>query len=44
MSFQAYLDNIEARPAKTPAQLVAMADVRGFSGSHEIDAREGPFQ
>jgi Domain of unknown function (DUF4287) len=30
MSFQAYLDNIEARTGTTPNELVAMAKERGF--------------
>jgi hypothetical protein len=31
MSFQAYLDNIEARTGKTPAEFVAMAKANGFA-------------
>lgn len=30
MSFQAYLDNIEAKTGKTPNEFVAMARERGF--------------
>lgn len=30
MSFQAYLDNIEAKTGKTPDQFVALAKARGF--------------
>ncbi len=30
MSFQAYLDNIEARTGRTPAEFVTMARERGF--------------
>ena len=30
MSFQAYLDNIEAKTGKTPAQLIALAKKKGF--------------
>lgn len=30
MSFQAYLDNIEAKTGKTPEQFVAMAREKGF--------------
>ncbi|MEJ7748660.1 MAG: DUF4287 domain-containing protein [Candidatus Limnocylindrales bacterium] len=30
MSFQAYLDNIEARTGKTPNEFVAMAREKGF--------------
>lgn len=30
MSFQAYLDNIEAKTGKTPNEFVAMAEEKGF--------------
>ncbi len=30
MTFQAYLDNIEARTGKTPNEFVAMAREKGF--------------
>lgn len=30
MSFQAYLDNIEAKTGKTPAEFIAMAKEKGF--------------
>jgi len=30
MSFQAYLDNIEAKTGKTPSEFVAMAREKGF--------------
>lgn len=30
MSFQAYLDNIETKTGKTPAELVALAKEKGF--------------
>lgn len=30
MSFQAYLDNIEAKTGKTPTQLIALAKKKGF--------------
>ena len=30
MSFQAYLDNIEAKTGKTPAEFVAIAKEKGF--------------
>jgi len=30
MSFQAYLDNIELKTSKTPAELVALAKAKGF--------------
>jgi hypothetical protein len=30
MSFQAYLDNIEAKTGKTPEQLVALAKEKGY--------------
>ena len=32
MSFQAYLDNIEAKTGKTPADFRAMAEQKGFAG------------
>lgn len=31
MSFQAYLDNIEAKTGKNPAQFVALAKEKGFA-------------
>ena len=30
MSFQAYLDNIEAKTGKTPAELITLAKAKGF--------------
>ncbi len=33
MSFQAYLDNVEAKTGKTPAQLVEEAHERGFDSA-----------
>ena len=30
MSFQAYLDTIELKTGKTPAELIALANVKGF--------------
>ena len=30
MSFQAYLDNIEAKTGKTPNELIALAKAKGF--------------
>ncbi|MBL8159061.1 DUF4287 domain-containing protein [Candidatus Saccharibacteria bacterium] len=30
MSFQAYLDNIEKNTGKTPAEFIALAQVKGF--------------
>lgn len=30
MSFQAYLDNIEAKTGKTPGELIALATAKGF--------------
>lgn len=30
MSFQAYLDNIEAKTGKTPAQLIELAKLNGY--------------
>ena len=32
MSFQAYLDNIEAKTGKSPADFRQMASAKGFSG------------
>lgn len=32
MSFQAYLDNIEKKPGKTPNDFIALAKDKGFSG------------
>ena len=31
MTFQAYLDNIEAKTGKTPGELVALAKTKGFT-------------
>ena len=31
MSFQAYLDNIETKTGKTPNELIALANQKGFS-------------
>jgi hypothetical protein len=31
MSFQAYLDNIEEKTGKTPRELIAMAEAKGFT-------------
>lgn len=31
MSFQAYLDNIEAKTGKTPAQFITLAEEKGFT-------------
>lgn len=31
MSFQAYLDNIEIKTSKTPAELIVMAKAKGFT-------------
>jgi len=30
MSFQAYLDNIEAKTGKTPAEIITLAKAKGF--------------
>jgi len=38
MSFQAYLDNIEAKTGKTPAQFVAIAKKKGLTESADIIA------
>jgi hypothetical protein len=38
MSFQAYLDNIEAKTGKTPAQFVAMAKKKNLTESRDIIA------
>lgn len=37
MSFQAYLDNIEAKTGKTPNEFIAMATEKGFD-DHETKA------
>lgn len=39
MSFQAYLDTPNQRPARPPEQLVAIAAERGFAGP---DTKAGP--
>ena len=36
MSFQAYLDNIQAKTGKTPADFRALAEEKGFSGPEGI--------
>ncbi len=36
MSFQAYLDNIEAKTGKTPGDFRAMALARGFADAHGL--------
>jgi len=33
MSFQAYLDNVEAKTGKTPKQLIALAKKKGFGST-----------
>lgn len=33
MSFQAYLDNIEAKTGKTPAEFITLAKAKGFDTS-----------
>ena len=33
MSFQAYLDNVEAKTGKTPNEFIAMATERGYDSS-----------
>ena len=33
MSFQAYLDNVEAKTGKTPNEFIAMAKERGYDSS-----------
>lgn len=33
MSFQAYLDNVEQKTGKTPNELIALANGKGFDGS-----------
>jgi hypothetical protein len=38
MSFQAYLDNIEAKTGKSPADFRAMAVARGFADAEGIVA------
>lgn len=36
MSFQAYLDNIEAKTGQTPAEFRALATAKGFAGREGI--------
>ena len=36
MSFQAYLDNIEAKTGLTPRQFIALADERGFGPETKV--------
>ena len=38
MSFQAYLDNIQAKTGKTPADFKALAQAKGFSTAQGIAA------
>lgn len=38
MSFQAYLDNIQAKTGKTPDEFRAMAAAKGFAGPEGIAA------
>lgn len=38
MSFQAYLDALEARTGKTPRQLLAEAETRGYDGTTKASA------
>jgi hypothetical protein len=40
MSFQSYLDNIELKTGKTPAEFVALAQAKGFT---EPGVRAGPI-
>ena len=42
MSFQAYLDNIEAKAGKTPAQFVTMAKKKGLTVA--VKQRTGPHR
>jgi hypothetical protein len=36
MSFQAYLDNVEAKTGKTPQQFIDMADAKGLTRHSDI--------
>jgi hypothetical protein len=38
MSFQAYLDNIEAKTGKTPAEFKTLAKAKGFHDGERIPA------
>ncbi|MES2434178.1 MAG: DUF4287 domain-containing protein [Pseudomonadota bacterium] len=38
MSFQAYLDNIQAKTGKTPAEFKALAQAKGFATADGISA------
>ena len=43
MSFQAYLDNIEGKTGRTPADFLALGEARGFveSGRLKPDVKAG---
>lgn len=41
MSFQAYLDNIEAKTGKSPADFKRMAEERGFTKGGALVAKAG---
>ncbi len=42
MSFQAYLDNIEAKTGKTPADFRAMAEAKGFADGSGLLVKATP--
>ena len=41
MSFQAYLDNIEAKTGKSPADFKKLAEKKGFTAKGELVAKAG---
>ena len=41
MSFQAYLDNLEAKTGKTPNELIAIAEQKGFDSERRPWTRDG---
>ena len=41
MSFQAYLDNIQAKTGKSPADVRKLAEKRGFTQKGKLTAKAG---
>ena len=41
MSFQAYLDNIQAKTGKSPADFKQLAEQKGFTKNGELKAKAG---
>lgn len=44
MSFQAYLDNVQARTGKSPEQLAALAEAKGLVEAGALKAGVKPMQ